>query len=130
MIDLAETIERLIATKKEGDYWDFKLEPHTKAGDLIKEAMVNCPPHSTITTLGRLIAPLTERIILGDLENQTLAKVRDLLGLNFVWNWRPRCLLKIGTSASISSKSGIYLPTKWVWWIKTTSTRPATWGQL
>ena len=51
---------------------------HIQRGHL-KEAMVNCPPHSTITTLGRLIAPLTERIILGDLENQTLAKVRDLL---------------------------------------------------
>ena len=51
---------------------------HIQRGHL-KEAMVNCPPHSTITTLGRLIAPLTERIILGDIENQTLAKVRDLL---------------------------------------------------
>ena len=48
MIDLAETIERLIATKKEGDYWDFKLEPHTKAGDLIKDiiCLANTPRHA------------------------------------------------------------------------------------
>ena len=48
MIDLAETIARLIATKKEGDYWDFKLEPHAKAGDLIKDiiCLANTPRHA------------------------------------------------------------------------------------
>ena len=48
MMDLEETIERLIATKKEGDYWDFKLEPHAKAGDLIKDiiCLANTPRHA------------------------------------------------------------------------------------
>ena len=37
MTDLSSIIQDLIATGKEGDHWDFKREPHAKAGDLIKD---------------------------------------------------------------------------------------------
>lgn len=48
MIDLAEIIARLIDSNKEGDFWDFKLEPHATAGHLIKDiiCLANTPRHS------------------------------------------------------------------------------------
>lgn len=48
MTDLAKTIGNLIETRKEGDYWDFKSEPHEKTGDLIKDiiCLANTPRHT------------------------------------------------------------------------------------
>ena len=47
MTDLSKIIQDLIATGKEGDHWDFKREPHAKAGDLIKDiiCLANSPRH-------------------------------------------------------------------------------------
>ena len=47
MTDLSRIIGDLIATGKEGDHWDFKREPHAKAGDLIKDiiCIANSPRH-------------------------------------------------------------------------------------
>ena len=47
MTDLSIIIQDLIATGKEGDHWDFKREPHAKAGDLIKDilCLANSPRH-------------------------------------------------------------------------------------
>ena len=48
MTDLSAIIGDLIATGKEGDYWDFKREPHAKTGDLIKDiiCLANTPRHA------------------------------------------------------------------------------------
>ena len=48
MTDLSQIIDDLIATAKEGDHWDFKREPHAKAGDLIKDiiCLANSIRHS------------------------------------------------------------------------------------
>ena len=48
MTDLSAIIGDLIATGKEGDYWDFKCEPHAKTGDLIKDiiCLANTPRHT------------------------------------------------------------------------------------
>ena len=48
MKDITETIAHLIDTEREGDYWDFKLEPHARAGDLIKDiiCLANTPRHN------------------------------------------------------------------------------------
>ena len=48
MTDLPRIIENLINTRKEGDYWDFKCEPHAKIGDLIKDiiCLANSPRHT------------------------------------------------------------------------------------
>ena len=48
MTDLSRIIGDLIATRKEGDYWDFKREPHAKIGDLIKDiiCLANSPRHT------------------------------------------------------------------------------------
>ena len=45
MTDLSIIIQDLIATGKEGDHWDFKREPHAKAGNLIKDiiCLANTP---------------------------------------------------------------------------------------
>lgn len=45
MTGLTTIIGDLIATGKEGDHWDFKREPHTKAGELIKDII--CLANST-----------------------------------------------------------------------------------
>ena len=45
MADLSVIIGDLIATGKEGDYWDFKRGSHVKAGDLIKDII--CLANST-----------------------------------------------------------------------------------
>ena len=45
MTDLPGIIENLINTGREGDYWDFKREPHIKTGDLIKDII--CLANST-----------------------------------------------------------------------------------
>ena len=48
MIDLTRIIGDLVATRKEGDHWDFKREPHDKIGDLIKDiiCLANSPRHT------------------------------------------------------------------------------------
>ena len=48
MTDLPGIIESLINTGREGDYWDFKREPHAKIGDLIKDiiCLANSPRHT------------------------------------------------------------------------------------
>ena len=48
MADLAAIIRNLIATEKEGDYWDFKQEHHAKPGDLIKDiiCLANITQHA------------------------------------------------------------------------------------
>ena len=48
MTDLTGIIGDLIATRKEGDHWDFKREPHDKIGDLIKDiiCLANSPRHT------------------------------------------------------------------------------------
>ena len=48
MTDLSRIIGDLIATKKEGDHWDFKREPHAKTGALIKDiiCLANSPRHT------------------------------------------------------------------------------------
>ena len=48
MTDLSGIIGALVATKKEGDHWDFKLERHAKTGDLIKDiiCLANSPRHT------------------------------------------------------------------------------------
>ena len=48
MTDLTGIIGDLIATRKEGDHWDFKREPHDKPGDLIKDiiCLANSPRHT------------------------------------------------------------------------------------
>ena len=48
MIDLTRIIGDLVATRKEGDHWDFKREPHDKIGDLIKDiiCLANSPQHT------------------------------------------------------------------------------------
>ena len=48
MTDLARIIGDLIAIGKEGDYWDFKREPHCRIGDLIKDiiCLANSPRHT------------------------------------------------------------------------------------
>ncbi len=47
LADLTVTVGFLIATGKEGDYWDFKRQHHEKAGDLIKDiiCLANSPRH-------------------------------------------------------------------------------------
>ncbi len=47
MTDLSIIIQDLIAIGKEGDHFDFKREPHAKAGDLIKDiiCLANSPLH-------------------------------------------------------------------------------------
>lgn len=48
MTDISVIIGDLIATGKEGDYWDFKRTSHAKPGDLIKDIMclANTPRHA------------------------------------------------------------------------------------
>ena len=48
MTDLTEIVGELIAARKEGDHWDFKRDPHAKAGDLIKDiiCLANTPRHA------------------------------------------------------------------------------------
>ena len=48
MTDLTGIIGDLVATRKEGDHWDFKREPHDKIGDLIKDiiCLANSPRHT------------------------------------------------------------------------------------
>ena len=48
MKDLTRIIGDLIATGKEGDYWDFKREPHAMTGNLIKDiiCLANSPRHT------------------------------------------------------------------------------------
>lgn len=48
MTNLARIIGDLIATGKEGDYWEFKREPHANSGDLIKDiiCLANSPRHT------------------------------------------------------------------------------------
>ncbi len=48
MRDLPVIIEELIATKKEGDHWDFKEREHAKTGELIKDiiCLANAPRHT------------------------------------------------------------------------------------
>ena len=47
MTDLNAIVRALIANRREGDYWDFKREPHAKPGDLIKDVicLANSPRH-------------------------------------------------------------------------------------
>ena len=47
MTDLTGIIGDLIATRKEGDHWDFKRNPHAQPGDLIKDiiCLANSPRH-------------------------------------------------------------------------------------
>ena len=53
MTDLTTIIGDLIATGKEGDYWDFKREPPDKTGDLIKDII--CLANSTRHTGDRYL---------------------------------------------------------------------------
>ena len=53
MTDLAQIIGDLIASGKEGDHWDFKLEQHAKAGDLVKDII--CLANTTRHTGDRYI---------------------------------------------------------------------------
>lgn len=53
MTDLSRIIEILIATGKEGDYWEFKREPQAKPGDLIKDII--CLANTTRHTGDRYI---------------------------------------------------------------------------
>ena len=53
MTDLSRIIGDLIATGKEGDYWDFKREPPDKTGDLIKDII--CLANSTRHTGDRYL---------------------------------------------------------------------------
>ena len=48
MRELSRVIQDLIATKKEGDHWDFKKQEHAKAGDMIKDiiCLANSPRHT------------------------------------------------------------------------------------
>ena len=48
MTDLSVLIGNLVATKKEGDYWDFKRCAHARTGDLIKDiiCLANSPRHA------------------------------------------------------------------------------------
>ena len=48
MTNLIGIIGDLIATKKEGDHWDFKREPHAQLSDLIKDiiCLANSPRHT------------------------------------------------------------------------------------
>ena len=48
MRDLLAIVSELVATKKEGDHWDFKECEHACAGDLIKDVMclANSPRHT------------------------------------------------------------------------------------
>ena len=48
MTDLSTVIGDLIATKKEGDHWDFKREPHANAVELVKDiiCLANSPRHA------------------------------------------------------------------------------------
>ena len=48
MRDLLGIVRRLVATKKDGDHWDFKESEHACAGDLIKDIMclANSPRHT------------------------------------------------------------------------------------
>ena len=47
MRDLLVIVKELIATKKEGDHWDFKEREHAGTGDLIKDiiCLANSPRH-------------------------------------------------------------------------------------
>lgn len=47
MSELETIVRNLIASRKEGDYWDFKATHHDKAGDLIKDVvcLANTPRH-------------------------------------------------------------------------------------
>ena len=53
MTDLSRITAELIATGKEGDHWDFKREPHSKAGTLIHDII--CLANSTRHTGDRYI---------------------------------------------------------------------------
>ena len=48
MTDLSTVVGHLIATKKEGDHWDFKREHHDRTGDLIKDiiCLANSPRYA------------------------------------------------------------------------------------
>ena len=45
----------------------------------LREATTNCPPDDVLSVLGESIAPLVERTILNELENRSLAQMRNII---------------------------------------------------